>query len=102
MEEIGIKIFEIGMGCLIAAMLASIKSLQACSEKRLEWMFLFGAFRETLADKPNIKRPYEEYKISNRAKIIYHYVECILWFIVNASIWVSAIIAIIGLVMSKF
>ena len=55
-----------------------------------------------LADKPNIKQPYEEYKISNRTKIIYHYVECILCFIVNASIWVSVIIAIIGLVMSKF
>ena len=55
-----------------------------------------------LADKPNIKQPYEEYKISNRAKIIYHYVECVLWFIVNASIWVSAIITIMGLVMSKF
>ena len=57
---------------------------------------------EVLADKPNIKQPYEEYKISNRAKIIYRYVKCILWFIVNASIWVSAIIAIVGLVMSKF
>lgn len=44
MEEIGIKIFEIGMGCLIVAMLASIRSLQACSEKRLEWMFLFWRF----------------------------------------------------------
>lgn len=56
---------------------------------------------EVLADKPNIKQS-EEYKISNRAKIIYHYVECVLWFIVNASIWVSVIITIIGLVMSKF
>lgn len=89
------------MGLFILAMLISIRSLQAYSEKRLDWMFLFGAFREVLADKPNIKQP-EEYKISNRAKIIYHYVECILCFIVNASIWVSAIIAIIGLVMSKF
>ncbi len=56
---------------------------------------------EVLADKPNIKQS-EEYKISNRAKIIYRYVKCILWFIVNASIWVSVIITIIGLVMSKF
>ncbi len=90
------------MGLFVLAMLMSIRSLQACSEKHLEWIFLFGAFREMLADKPNIKQPYEEYKISNRAKIIYHYVECVLWFIVNASIWVSVIITIIGLVMSKF
>ncbi len=102
MQEYGLKIFYTGMGLFVLTMLMSIRSLQACSEKRLEWIFLFGAFREVLADKPNIKRPYEEYKISNRAKIIYHYVECILWFIVNASIWVSAIIAIVGLVMSKF
>ena len=68
MQEYGLKIFNIGMGLFILAMLMSIRSLQACSEKRLEWIFLFGAFKEVLADKPNIKRPYEEYKISNKAK----------------------------------
>ena len=34
--------------------LSNIRSLQAYSEKRLEWIFLFGAL-EMLADKPNIK-----------------------------------------------
>ena len=44
------------MGLFVLAMLMSIRSLQACSEKRLEWIFLFGAFKEVLADKPNIKQ----------------------------------------------
>ena len=45
MQECGLKILEIGIGCLIVAMLTNIRNLQACSEKRLEWMFLFGAFK---------------------------------------------------------
>ena len=68
MQEYGLKIFNIDKGLFVLTMLMSIRSLQACSEKHLERIFLFGAFKEMLADKPNIKRPYEEYKISNRAK----------------------------------
>jgi hypothetical protein len=43
MQEYGLKIFNIDMGLFVLAMLMSIRSLQACSEKRLEWIFLFGA-----------------------------------------------------------
>lgn len=47
MQEYGLKIFEIGMGCLIVAMLASIRSPQACSEKHLEWRYFFLVLRDT-------------------------------------------------------
>lgn len=53
MQEYGLKIFNIGMGLFVLAMLMSIRSLQACSEKRLEWIFFWCL--EMLADKPNTK-----------------------------------------------
>ena len=96
MQEYGLKIFNIGMGLFILAMLMSIRSLQACRKNRLEWMFCFGDFREVFKDTPNIKEPYEENKFLNRAKKVYYYFECIVWFALNASIWVSIALVVIG------
>ncbi len=45
MQEYGLKIFNIDKGLFVLTMLMSIRTLQACSEKYLERIFLFGAFK---------------------------------------------------------